>query len=345
MTTYPLSTCRFPASRRGSALIMVIWLIAMLTMVIYSMHRVVANDLTLTIAQKQGFRARELAEMGLHWAMNPVVKKYDRAILQQTGGGDSVGGVVLEEGESLYVRIQGEGGKMNINALMVNDPDRRKFMTNLFLLWGLDNTEADALFDRMIDWTDVNDEALTHGMEKKDYMNLYNTETSQYPFNHPFYSVEEMALVPGFDKVSANCKTWKDYFTVYSGQKLDVNEAEAKVLAAAALGCGDTPSNPQVTYDELLETAQQIVDARLGQSGEVDGQDSQKLGSASEALVQLRVPEDSPMASFFGVNDQTVLIRSVATVGDYRKRVELVVRNRTGTPQILSRREVPLNED
>jgi hypothetical protein len=70
--------------RRGSALLMVIWLVAMLSLIIYSTIRIVAHDMDLTIAQKQAFRARQLAEMGINVAMNPVVKEYDAALLNMT---------------------------------------------------------------------------------------------------------------------------------------------------------------------------------------------------------------------------------------------------------------------
>lgn len=53
MTTLPLSLARRRFHCRGSALIMVFWLIAMLSMIIYSMHTIVSHDLELTISQKK----------------------------------------------------------------------------------------------------------------------------------------------------------------------------------------------------------------------------------------------------------------------------------------------------
>jgi hypothetical protein len=317
---------------------MVFWLLAMLGMIIVSMMTIVAHDLELTISQKQAFRARQVAEMGLNWAMNPNVKKYDTAILQQSGDRGSL--VPLDVDESFVVHIRGEGGRMNINALLQNDAIHRSFLTRLFSLWGLSNDDADMLFDRMIDWTDAGDEKIgPKSMEKRDYIDIYGEHTP-YPFNRPFYSLDELKFVPGFDQVIANLPDWRDYFTIYSAGKIDVSEAEAKVLAVAKFAL-ETTDPLSVDFEKLTADAKETVELRYGPDGQEDTQDDKKV-TLQEALLSLRLDGEENAPLFFGENDQTVHIESVATVGDYRKRVVLVVRNRTGTPQILSREEVPL---
>jgi general secretion pathway protein K len=338
MTTLPLNICRERAAQRGSALIMVFWLIAMLTMVIYSMHAIVSHDLELTISQKQAFRTRQLADAGVNWAMNPSVKKYDRKILEQAGGNSII---PMEADESIYVRIRGEGGRMNINAMLQNDAGHRTIATNLFHLWGLENDEADTLFDCMLDWIDADDEKQAKGMEKKDYLELFQTDQTPYPFNRPFYNLDEMLLVPGFDRVVANVPDWRDYFTIYSTGKLDVNEAEPKVLAAAACACEDRAPDQEM-FARKLGKAEEFVQEKFGADGIEDTEDDSKL-EAPAACLALEIDENSPKVQLLiGGTDQTVHIECVATVGDYRKRVVLVVRNRTGNPQILAREEVPL---
>jgi type II secretory pathway component PulK len=326
---------------------MVFWLIAMLSMIIYSMHTIVSHDLELTISQKNAFRARQLAEMGINWAMNPNVKKFDTAILQQGGGEGGGGGIIpLEEGESFWVKIKGEGGRMNINALLQNDVPHRDFLTKLFNLWGLDNEQADTLFDCMIDWTDAGDEQLLHGMERKAYLDRDQVEQSPYPFNRPFYTLEEVRLVEGFAVIEANVPEWRDYFTIYSAGKLDVNEAEAKVMAAAAVACKGT-SDPQRDFEDALKDANELVSHRFGADELEDTEDDRKL-TAAEVIAGFGLSNDpgssegAMATAIFGENDPTVHIESVATVGEYRKRVVLIVRNRTQNPQILSREEVPL---
>lgn len=333
MTPLPFSNLRRRHFRAGSALIMVIWLISMLGMIVYAMLNIVKHDADLAIAQKQAFRARQVAEMGINWAMNPAVKKYDRDILEQT----------LEDGSTFSARIRGEGGRMNINYMLQQDESSRTFATKLFTLWGLDNDMADDLFDKMVDWTDTGDDNHLKGWEKQDYVALYG-ENTPYPFNRPFYNLDEMLLVPGWDLVVANLPDWRDYFTIYSAGKVDLNEAEAKVLAAVALALDGT-SDPGRDFPDKLKEAGELVEDRWGPDGIEDTEDDIKFTAEdmSAALEKLGLnPSDSAVTAIFGVNDQTTHIECVATVGDYRKRVVLIVRGRTGTPQILSREEVPL---
>ena len=345
MTTLSASLSRRRASQRGSALILVFWLIFMLSMIVSTMMRIVGHDMTLTIAQKQAFRARQVAEMGINFAMNPAVKEYDRDLLNQSGAGSNL--CNLEPDESFSVRIRGEGGRMNINAYLQQGEAKRTFLTKWFSIWGLENDTADALFDIMVDWVDADSTATgIRGMEKEEYVAIYG-ENTPYPFNRPFYSLEEMRFVPGFDRIVANLPDWRDYFTVYSASgRIDANEAEAKVLVAAAVAMEDA-SDPAREFEERLPDAQQAVVDLWGPDGIEDTEDDEdtKIKSDEElaaALGDFVDVSDEDFLTTFGFSDQTVHIESVATVGEFRKRVVLIVRNRTGTPQILSREEVPL---
>lgn len=334
MYSVPFSGLSRRAAQRGSALLMVIFLITTLYMIVYAMHSIVKHDVDLAISQKQAFRARQVAEMGINWAMNPAVKAYDRDILDG----------VLEDGATYSAKIKGEGGRMNINAMLQQGEQSRTFVTKLWNLWGLDNDGADQLFDMMIDWTDQGSEGTLKGWEKDDYVNVYG-ENTPYPFNRPFYSLDEMLLVPGFDAIVAHAPDWRDYFTIYSQGKVDLNEAEAKVLAAAAVAAEGT-SDPMRDFEEKMVDAQELVKDRWGPDGLEQTEDDIKFQNSDEmntALGRLGLDATDPVvAAVFGVNDQTVHIECVATVGDYRKRVVLIVRGRTAQPQILSREEVPL---
>ena len=315
---------------------MVIWLIAMLSLIIYSTVRIVAHDMDLTIAQKQGFRARQLAEMGINIAMNPVVKEYDAALLNMSVETNPM----LTDGETVVVKIRGEGGRFNLNRVLQSQD--RVLLERMFSLWGLGNDDADTLIDRLMDWTDQNDQTTLKGMEREEYEELGYIG---YPFNRPFYSLDEVLLVPGFDVVAANAPDWRDFFTIYSSGGLDLNEAEPKVLAAAMLASSST-SDAQDDYGRFLEEATEFVQtSRWGADGIEDTEDDQKIQDINTGLQMLGIEATDPMTlQRFGLNEQTVHIESVATVGEYRKRVVLIVRGRNANPQILTREEVPLFE-
>ena len=98
-------------------------------------------------------------------------------------------------------------------------------------------------------------------------------------------------------------------------------------------------------WEPALKDATNFVhDVRWGPDGIEFTEDDVKLQDLQQAYDALNLDASDPdVAAHFGLNDSTVHIESVATVNDYRKRVVLVVRNRTqGSPQILTREEVPL---
>jgi len=351
MYSLPVSGLSRRAAQRGSALLMVIFLITTLYMIVYAMHSIVKHDVDLAISQKQAFRARQVAEIGINWAMNPAVKPYDRDILDG----------VLKDGATYSVKIRGEGGRININAwLQMPEETGGEVVKRLFTRWlapleaqgGVSiNDLAEDLYDKMRDWTDADSDTRTHGAEKENYISEFGYgENTPYPFNRPFYSLDEMLLVPGFDLIAANLPDWRDYFTIYSGAggkaPLDLDAAEAKVIAALALaleGSGDPADIHK--WEDALETAQELVEFRWSADGIEDTQDDEKVPVDLAQDNLLQITGDSPLVPFteaFGTGDQTVHIECVATVGDYRKRVVLIVRGRNGLPQILSREEVPL---
>ncbi len=295
-------------------------------MIIYSTATVVKLDRELTTAQLQAFRARQLTEIGLNIAMNPAVKKFDRALLNQT----------MPDGDSFHAQIKGEGGRFNINSLLQKKDN--DFLSRLFVMWGLSNDDAKILVDRMIDWTDAGDEKEIQGLERQDYE---DEGYRGYPFNRPFYSLDEMKLVPGFEVIAKG--DWRDYFTVYSAGAVDLNEAEAKVLAAARIG-SDTLGDPTSGFEDYAREAQDwIVQNRWGPDGEEDTEDDTPVQDAAQALNDLGIAPEA--ASRFSTSDATVHIVVTASVGEYRKRMVVVVRNRNANPQILSREELPISKD
>lgn len=300
-------------------------LIAMLSYIIFTTLRIVVNDIDFTIGQKKGFRCRCLAEMGINVGMNPGVKKTDLDLLNMNFDGGY---------ESYSVKIRGEGGRLNINTLLNPSNPDRELLKKLFEAWGMtDEQERDHLIDNLIDWVDKDDEHLEHGMEKDNYEDM---GISGYPFNRNFYSLDELLLVPGFDTLAALKPNWRDFLTIYNQGKLDLNEASAELL--------------EIVCDTTPEAAQQFVESRWGDDKIEDTKDDKHYGSVEEALTLLAVgsgpngndPEFAERTSQrLTINDSTTRIESTGTVGDFRRRIIMVVRNRQ-QPQILTREEIPL---
>jgi type II secretory pathway component PulK len=298
----------------GSALIAVLWLIAILAMASVATLQMVGMDVKVVHAQIAGFRARQLAEMGVAVAANPAVKRDDPILEQQ-----------FEEGEGFKVRIASEAARFNINSLLLRGD--KPLLRSIFMDWGLDMDQADSVVDALNDWVDGDDFVSLNGAEKDWYEERGRINQ---PFNRPFYSLDEMRLVAGMGEVEKLYPNWRDWFTVWSGGALDVNEAEPDLIAAAA----------EVSVDD----AQAVVETVLGPDQIRDTEDDARFRNLEEVLAILGVPEMMRpiVAPRLTVNDTTTRIESIGYTPGARHKITLVLRNRTGRPAILERKEEPI---
>ena len=317
-----------PSQRQesGAALIIVFWLIALLSLFIFTTMKVVKGDMDVMIGQKKSFRATQLAEMGIAVAVNPTTQETDIELLNKQ----------VADGEGYRARIRGEGAKFNINFLVQKAslvPDGA--LSYIFQRWGLEVEESAALIDALIDWSDGNSERQLNGIEADGYEEL---GLLNYPFNRPFYDIDEVALVRGMDLLIALKPDWRNFFTVYSGGPLDINEADAQHLSLVT----------GVAVEELDE----VVRFRLGEDGIEDTEDDVKFGSVGELQAMLPIPsgevllpqelEGEGISDFLTTEDGTTRIESTGYIHEFQKKIVLIIRERSNNPEILNREEVPL---
>jgi type II secretory pathway component PulK len=297
---------------RGSALVAVLVLIALLGMAAIAAIRVVAFDAEIAGAQIHGFRARQLAEMGIAVAANPAVKRTDPLLKQLSE----------EAGEGFEARIISEGEKFNINALVLRQDEQ--LLKSMFIDWGLTLEEAQMLVDGLIDWVDENDESGLNGAESDWY--LEQGRLNQ-PFNRPFYTLDEVRLVRGMDYVEALKPDWREWFTIWSSGALDLNEAPAELIAAAV--------------EVAVEEATVIPETVRGPDGIRDTEDDAPFQSVEQALALLGVDASlrPEILARVTVNDTTVRLESIGSVAGARRKITVIVRNRTGRPAVLERTE------
>ncbi len=307
----------------GSALIAVFWLMAILSLAVMSTVYVVNSDIDVILSERQAFRAVQLAEAGVAYAANPAVKEFDPILHQAFDVG---------KGEGFDVRRRSEGGWLNINRLVMAGGDN-KLLEDLFVNWGMEKEDAVLVIRALMDWVDADEvnqfDGFDDGAEKE-----YYTEQGfeNYPFDRPFYDLDEVLLVRGMNVVASYQPNWRSYFTIWSEGQLDINEASAELIAVAA---GTQPN----LVDDLIQM-------RDGEDGIPDTEDDQLFQSVEDALAFIQgdsVSEDpSVIRNRFTTRSNTVRIESIGWVGDYRRRLVLVVRNLESRPVILSREEEPV---
>lgn len=296
--------------QKGVALIAVLWLIMLLSFIAVATIRVVGFDLDVASSNIHGFRAKQLAEMGIAVGANPAVERFDPILSQWS------------EGEGFEVRLISEGGKFNINQILMQED--MNLLQNMFIDWGMDIDQAAAVADGLADWVDANDEESLNGAEVAYYEEIGRINQ---PFNRPFYNLDEMRLVRGMDLVEALRPDWREWFTVWSGGGLDVNEASAEMVAVAA----------EVGIDEAAIIPEMV----RGPDGERDTEDDTPFQSPQEALALIGVDGSlrPDILNRFSANETTTRIESTGISVGAKRRIILVVRNRTGQPAILERTE------
>ncbi len=296
----------------GSAMVAVLWLVAVLSLAVVAAVRVVAFDIDVASARVHGSRALQLAEMGVAVGANPVVERSDPLLRQFDP----------DTGEGFEVRLVSEGAKFNINAILMRDD--KPLLQAMFVDWGLELDQAQELADALGDWVDPDDNVALNGAEEDYYLELGRVNQ---PFNRPFYHLDEVRLVRGMDLVEAYNPGWREWFTIWSGGLLDLNEAPAELIAVAA--------------ETSPEEASIIPETVRGPDGIRDTDDDAPFQSAQDALALVGVDGSlrPDIAGRMTVNDTTTRIESIGSVQGAKRKISLIVRNRTGRPAVLERTE------
>ena len=296
--------------RKGAALMAVLWLIAILALASITALRVISFDMDIAAATIHGAKARQLAEKGIAIGSHPMVDRSDPLLHQST------------DGEGYEARIFSEGARFNINGILQQKDVN--LLHAIFSHWGLDLSESEALTDALIDWTDADEERSLNGAELEEYEKAGRINQ---PFNRLFYDISEMRLVRGMDRVEALRPDWADWFTVWSTGKLDLNDAPVELIAVAA--------------ECSVEQAELIKEAVMGRDGIRDTEDDVPFQDPAQALALLGIDPNVSfeLAQRFTVNDSTTRIESIGKAAGAKRKITVILRNRTGKPALLERTE------
>ena len=283
-----------PPRRRhlsGSALLLVLWAVAVLSITVLAVARVVRSDVDDASLQNRRFEARELALTGVALGMHPKIEPWDSLLDQKLGGG-----------RELRVRVISEASRMDINRAL-KEPDQ-KTLRKLFEIWGAKQEVISAAVDSLVDWTDADDLRSLNGAEKSD---LLKQTVYSLPANRDFRSVNEMERVRGMDAIAALNPDWADYFTVNGGRRIDLQDASIDLMRAGGLS---------------EEQARMVEQVRNGADKLPQTKDDYKIKNMTEFLRRIGVSDDQMqlIQSKFGAGLGPTRINSRARIGgtDYR---------------------------
>jgi general secretion pathway protein K len=310
----PLISKKSLPDSRGVALIMVLWVMAILSVVALEFSFAMRTEITITKNHKEDLQRYAMAEGGVQRAIAELIYKHDPRTQQmkktlsleenlpeqQEWVADGRSYTLPYDQGSCEIRIMSETGKININ--MVSESLLRKIIGQL----GLEGETRDVVVDSILDWRDPNDFYRANGAENDYYLSL---EEPYYCKNGNLDSIEELFLIKGVtpdlyhgkkgtqegEEGATERVGLKDLFSIYApGEQVDINSATALVM--------------NMVLGIPREVSQQIVEAREEKSFE------------SQQDLLNRVPE---LAPFIGEIGRFIIYRSALPYYTIESRAKL----------------------
>src|SRR3984893_13991496 len=311
---------------QGSALLLVLFAIILLTGLITATVGFVKNDVDEYGALNKEFRARQLAESGMAFGIHPQVQSEDRSLLEQQ----------TPDGGRFRVTISSESTKLNVNALL--QAGRDDLFENLFGRWGVAPKDAEAAVKGLRNYLSSphrDQPALqpTNAVQAAPQ----NTNVSQLgpqpgsqntnQLGQQFAAIEEMSLVPEFGPVIEKQPDWANFFTIWGDGKIDVNLADADTIDLIR---GVSPA-----------TADEFVKYRWGPDGKPFTLDDRLYNSMDEVRAALGMsPEQFQLVeSLITLTSEVDRIESTGIIAGYEKTIAVVATRNTSPVRYLSWQE------
>jgi general secretion pathway protein K len=229
-----------PAVQSGISLILVLWVLALLSVVAGSLVFSSRTELLMAGNLASLAQAEALADAGVYKAIHELARPPTDL---QRWKGDGLTRLWNYQGANLRVTILDESAKVDLNAAPT------VLLKGLFRSLGLAEPEADALADAVADWRDADDLRSLHGAERADYA---AAGRNYGPANAPFETIDELRAVLGMS--DALFRRLESLVTVHSRQA-GINTAVAPREVLLALP-GSTPEQVDVFLEQrriLLE--------------------------------------------------------------------------------------------
>lgn len=264
-----------PPPRRGSALIVALWVVLILSLMIGGFAFDMQIEAEIVSLARRRMKARYLAEAGVEWAKAALVQRdqineadaeliadaddnhFDMTALRLLRG-LSVRGTEIALGDGkVIVDLVPESSKRNVNLLSQEEWEELLDITNVPQeLWP-------GLIDCFYDWVDEDDLHRLHGAEQDD---PYYQERNIRVKNAPIDTIGELLLIKNFDEN-----------IVYGGPGLHEDDPPFLGIAQHLTTWGDGRININTASREVLLTltdllddfwVDAILDMRLGADGD-----------------------------------------------------------------------------
>ena len=173
-----------------------LWALFMLSAMVISWALDINTRLTISGSANRLLEAEAMACSGAEVAMHPAMKP----------GMDALHGS-FPPSQSYEARITGEGGRLNINRLLMGElPANLELIRRYLEVKGIDLNERERMIDCLLDWVDPDNAVRLNGAEN---------EPDYKPSNAPLKTLEELKRVKGWEEFTSR-PNWDADFTLNS---------------------------------------------------------------------------------------------------------------------------------
>lgn len=289
----------------GSALLAVFWAVIVLSMGISSWFLWMQERLKVHAEESRSAEALAMAHSGIAVAMNPKVDRFS-SLLEAQLGPDT----------GYRVRIEGEGGRVNLGWILAGeDPQRMAiFKQWLEFVIGIDPQARDRLVDCLLDYVDADNVTRLNGQEDAvDY----------HPANRMIQSLAELKRIPAMEPLLAY-EGWEDLLTMESAGPFDLRESPEGVLRLLP-GFGEAQ-------------VQRWLQVRAGMDQQLHTIDDPKFTGVDQVRAAIGIDERfwKALTPLITINESTVRVFAEGYSAKVVRQVQVVVRKGTGKSQIRS---------
>ncbi|MES9854400.1 MAG: PilX N-terminal domain-containing pilus assembly protein [Candidatus Thiodiazotropha sp. L084R] len=242
--------------QKGVALVLVLWLVALLTIIAASFSTQSKVESRLAGNAKDALQANLMAQSGFNRAVLELMVSDPQSRWNFNG---QVYPLETERGE-IKIAIRNVSGLLDLNKA------NRDQLNKLFILLTDDPREREALVDRLNDWRDSDDLRRLLGAEDEDY------RAAGYPYitaGQDLKTLEELGYVMGFDADRVN--KLRPYVTLNADSAVVDFRFASKELATLLKSSGQLA--PELT-DALEQLDSELADLDFSQGG---GQSQSKV--------------------------------------------------------------------
>ena len=302
--------------RRSAALLLSLWALFLLSAVVISWALDIDSRLTLNGHANRVMEAEAMAASGSEIAMHPAIKPGSSLL---HGG--------MSRTQTFQARITGEGGRLNLNFVLVNGVRNQAFTEVLeayLALKGIELNDRERMVDCLVDWVDPDNVTQLNGLEDDgDY---------HAPNRGRLLTIDELKRVKGWEEFTSRADWDADFTISPTTGKIALASASRDVLLSI-------PGMSENNVDAFLQL-------RSGADG-IDGtEDDPEFQTLDQALLALGLsgPQLALVQPYVTLQEPVLRVVSVGRSGDITRTVQMVIRksanNGNGTPQLISWKEL-----